>query len=72
MITYGRALTQRIPIDRTTWHAVRCAINLHPWARWERMTAMLTEKRGRVTSEREVFVQARECIGCGLGQMKHL
>jgi hypothetical protein len=72
MITYDRPLTQRIPLDRPWHEAMLCRAHWHNWARWERLTATLTEKHGRTTSEREVFVQVREAICCGISQMKHL
>ena len=72
MISYGRQLTNRIPVDRSLWFALRCALKLHPMSRWERMTGTLTEKHGRTKTEREVFLQCRECIACGLAELKHL
>lgn len=70
--TYSKPITHRIPVDRNAWEALRCHLGLHLWARWERMTGTLTEKQGRTKSEREVFIQVREAICCGLSQARHL
>lgn len=72
MITNTKPMTARIALDRTLWHAIRCAVGLHPWARWERLTATLTQKVGRTKTQQEIFVNARECIGCGIGQVRPL
>lgn len=62
----GTALTHRIPTERDMIGAVRCALRLHFWARWELGVATYLKPK------REVPVQLRECIDCGLLQIKHL
>lgn len=72
MTTIARPLTNRVPLDRTTWHALRCALGWHPMCRWERLTATLTTKTGRTKTEQDIFVNVRECIGCGISQVRPL
>lgn len=68
----SHALTSRIPIDRTLWHALRCALGFHPMARWELRSATLTHKEGRKTVQREIMVNVREAICCGLSEVRPL
>jgi len=61
------AITHRIP-DTGLFHRLLCGARIHEWARWELLTAEL--KTGR--SSREIVVNVRECICCGLSQQKIL
>jgi hypothetical protein len=72
MTVTSRPLTSRIGISASGWEKFRCAIGLHPWARWERLTATMTTRQGKTKTEQELFVNVRECIPCGISEIKHL
>lgn len=68
MTTHTAPLTHRIHVDTSLLQRFLCGIRLHDWARWELLTYLL--KEGRQT--REIAVNVRECIGCGLAQRRLL
>lgn len=72
MNTFGRPLTQRIPVIDGLWYRVRCVAGLHAWGRWERLTAELTDREGRKKLVRQIFVNVSECTTCGLSRLRHL
>jgi hypothetical protein len=60
-----KQLTQRIPLDRTLWHAVRCAIGWHIPARVALTTITLHRKEGRKTIEFDALFNVQEAVCCG-------
>lgn len=58
-------LTQRIPLDRTIWHAVRCALGFHVPARFELKEFVMYRKEGRKVIEFSVLMNVQEAICCG-------
>ncbi len=61
----ARALTHRIPTDRTPWLVLRCSLGICLWARWELGSA--TTAKGK-----EISVDIREAICCGRHQVRVL
>lgn len=66
MTTTAMPLTNRIHASHGVIDRIRCAVGLHPWSRWERLIATLKEGKDK----REVVVNVRECIACGLSQTR--
>ncbi len=58
-------LTHRIPMERSLLEAVRCALGLHLWARWELGTA-------KTLKGKEIVVDIRESICCGHHEVRVL
>lgn len=60
-----QTLTSRRSLDRSFWHAFRCAIGWHVPAAFELREFSIRRKEGRKEVEYSVWLDVQEAICCG-------